>query len=137
MSGVRRSVVLVLLAGVLWIASLVPWPGFLGYLDPAKPTLVAIAFALAAHRLGVASWPLVITFSLTFFFYSIAIFYFSPDMRDIDTSVPGVQTRMAATYVGALIFSPITLWGPVLLGCGAYAVVRRRWSNFRWSGRAE
>jgi NADH:ubiquinone oxidoreductase subunit 5 (subunit L)/multisubunit Na+/H+ antiporter MnhA subunit len=128
----RRSAILLALAGGIWIAGLVPWPGVLGYMEPAKPTLLAMAFALGAHRLGVASWPLVVTFSLTFFIYSFAMFYFSPDMRGIDQPVPGDHTRVTLSYFGAVLFSPITLWGPLLLGCGAYAVARRWWSNNRF-----
>jgi hypothetical protein len=127
----RRSATLLALAGGIWIAGLVPWPGVLVYMEPAKPTLLAMVFALAAHRLGVASWPLVVTFSLTFFLYTFAVFYFSPDMRGVDPPVPGDHTRVAISYLGAVLFSPITLWGPVLLGCGAYAVARR-WSNNRF-----
>src|SRR5271156_1619192 len=126
---VRRSAILLPLAAVLWIAGLIPWPGLVGYLDPAKPTLLAIVFALTAHRLGVASWLLVVTFSLTFFIYSFVVIYFSADLRAIDQSVLGDHSRSALAYFGAVLFSPITLWGPLLLGCGAYAVVRRRWSN--------
>jgi hypothetical protein len=111
---------------------LVPWPGVLGYMEPAKPTLLAVVFALVAHRLGVASWPLVVTFSLTFFLYSFAAFYFSPGMRGVDQPAPGDHTRVAVSYLGAVLFSPITLWGPLLLGCGAYAVARRWWSNHRF-----
>ena len=105
----RRSAILLALAAGIWIAALVPWPGVLGYMDPAKPTLLAIVFALAAHRLGVASWPLVVTFSVTFFIYSFGMFYFSPDMRGIDQPVPGNHTRVTLSYFGAVLFSPITL----------------------------
>jgi hypothetical protein len=128
----RRSAILLALAGAIWSAGLVPWPGVLGYMEPAKPTLLAMVFALGAHRLGVASWPLVVTFSLTFFIYSFAMFYFSPDMRGIDQPVPSDHTRVTLSYFGAVLFSPITLWGPLLLGCGAYAVARRWWSNNRF-----
>ena len=131
MTAARRSAVLLALAGGIWLAGIVPWPGVLGYMEPAKPTLLAIVFALAAHRLRVGSWPLVVTFSHMFFLYSFAVFYFSPDMRGVDQAVPGDHARVAMSYYGALLFSPITLWGPVLLGCGAYAAARRWWSNNR------
>ena len=128
----RRSAILLALAGGILIAGIVSWPGVLGYMEPAKPTLLAMVFALAAHRLGVASWPRVVTFSLTFFIYSFAMFYFSPDMRGIDRPFPGDHTRVTLSYFGAVLFSPITLWGPLLLGCGSYAVARRWWSNKRF-----
>jgi len=60
-----RLLRLMALVAVLWVVYLTPWPGS-GVLEPLKPTLLAVAFALPAQRLGVASWPLVIAFSLTF-----------------------------------------------------------------------
>jgi hypothetical protein len=127
----RRFVTLSTVAALLWIASLVPWPGVLGYLEPAKPTLIAIAFALTVHRLGVASWPLVVAFSLTFFIFSTAMFYFSPDLRGADVSDRSDNNRVLLTCFGTVLFSPITLWGPLLFGCGAYAIALRLWSNRR------
>jgi hypothetical protein len=126
---VRRFALLSSLVALLWIASLLPLPGVFGYLEALQPTLVAIAFALAAHRLRVASWPLVVAFNLTFFLYSVAAFYFSPDFRGPDSGANGDNTRVLATYLGTMVFSPITLWGPLLFGCGAYAFARRIWAN--------
>jgi hypothetical protein len=98
---------LLLLTVVLWVANVTVWPGILGYLEPAKPTLLAIVFAVAAHRLRVASWPLVVSFSLSFFLFSVALFYFSPDTRLADNSASGTGTRFLLTYFGAIIFSPV------------------------------
>lgn len=89
------------------------------------------AFALSAYRLGVASWPLVLAYSFTFLIFSFAMFYFSPDMRDAAELAPGEHISIAASYFGAVLFSPITLWGPLLFGCGSYALARRLWPNNR------
>lgn len=53
------------LAAAVWIIYLMPWPFPL--VEPLKPTLCAVGFSLLAYRLRVASWPLVVAFSLTFF----------------------------------------------------------------------
>jgi hypothetical protein len=63
---------------VLWLANVAAWPGGLGYLEPAKPTLLAIIFVLVAHWLRVASWLLVVAFGLSFFLFSVVMLYFSP-----------------------------------------------------------
>jgi len=115
----RRSAILLALAAGIWNAGFLLWPGVLGYMEPAKPTLLAIVFAVAAHRLGVASLPLVVTLSLTFFIYTFAVFYFSPDMHGVEQPVPDDHARVAMSYFAAVLFSPITLWGPLLLGCGS------------------
>lgn len=128
---IRRLAILLPLAGAIWITGLIPWPGVLGYVEPAKPTILSVAFALTAHRLGVASWPLVVAFSLTFLIYSFAMFYFSPDASGLDKSISGEGARLAASYIGTVIFSPITLWGPLLFGCGSYALARWLWSTNR------
>jgi hypothetical protein len=73
-----RRAKLLSLAVVLWLANVTAWPGALGYLEPAKPTLLAITFVLVAHWLRVASSPLVVAFSLSFFLFTVAMFYFSP-----------------------------------------------------------
>ena len=130
-SRIRRLAILLPLAGTIWITGLIPWPGVLGYLEPAKPTILTVAFALTTHRLGVASWPLVVSFSLTFFIYSFAMFYFSRDASYVDESIAGGSARLAASYFVAVIFSPITLWCPLLFGCGSYALARRLWSTNR------
>jgi len=122
----QRTATILALAGVLWIASLVPLPGVLGYLDPARPTILSIAFALLGKRLGVASWPLVVTFSLTFFLYSVVAFYFSPDAQGLNDLTVDNGSRAVMTYFGAMIFAPITLWCPILFACGAYALVGRK-----------
>jgi hypothetical protein len=125
----RRFAVLLSVTALLWIAGLVPWPGVLGYLEPAKPSVIAMAFALIVHRLRTASWPLVVAFSLTFFLYNVVMLYYIPDLRHTGMPGAGDDTRVFLTYFGAIVFSPITLWGPMLFGCGAYAVALRLWPN--------
>ena len=90
-----------------------------------------MAFALAAHRLDVASWPLVVAFSLTFFLHSIVMLYFTPGLRDAVIPGESDNARALLTYFAAILFSPITLWGPLLFGCGGYAVALRIWPEHR------
>ena len=128
-----RPLKLVILAATLWILYLVPWPG-LAWIDPAKPALVAVAFAVLSWRLGVGSWPLTIVFSLTFFIHGIAAMYvhsFDPG-NDMAGAPPG--TRAGMLYVGAMLFSPVSLWAPVIFGSVTYALVVRLRSNNRWRG---
>jgi hypothetical protein len=109
------------LVAVLWVVYLTPWPGS-GVLEPLKPTLLAVAFALLAQRLGVASWPLVIAFSLTFFVHGIVAAYLQSAGPGSDLAGRSGNERGILLYLWAVIFSPISLWGPLLLGTMAYAL---------------
>jgi hypothetical protein len=90
-----------------------------------KPTLTAVAFALLSWQVGVGSWPLTIAFSLTFFLHGVATTYLESVAPGSDSAkeTPGVRAGML--YVWAMLFSPISLWAPVLFGTSAYALARR------------
>jgi hypothetical protein len=118
------------LVAVLWVAYLAPWPGS-GVLEPLKPTLLAVAFALLALRLGVASWPLVIAFSLTFFVHGVIAAYVQSVGPDSDFAGRSGNERGILLYLWAVIFSPISLWGPLLSGTMTYALARKGRSNIR------
>jgi hypothetical protein len=113
------------LTATLWTLYLVPWLPLLG-LEPLKPTLISVAFAVLAHRLRVAAWPVVLTFSLSFFVEGIAEVYFnSPTLHNASTgSLPDNRIPMLALW--AVLFSPISLWGPVLSSALTYGVLRRK-----------
>jgi hypothetical protein len=99
-----------------------------------KPTVTAVAFALLSWRLDVASWPLTIAFSLTFFIHGVVAAYLNSVTpgSDLAKETPGIRAGML--YVWATFFSPISLWAPVLFGTSAYALARRLRSNNRWRG---
>jgi hypothetical protein len=124
-----RPLKLVVLAATLWILYLVPWPGP-DWIVPAKPALVAVAFAVLSSRLGVGSWPLTIAFSLTFFIHGTVEMYLNSD--DMAGAPPG--TRGGMVYLGAMLFSPVSLWAPVIFGCLTYSLMVRLRSNNRWRG---
>lgn len=125
-----RSLKLVALAGGLWIIYLLPWPGP-DWLEPAKPTVAAVAFALVSRRLRVGSWPLTIAFSLTFFFRGVAIAYVTSFESGNDMAGASPDLRGAMLYLWAMLFSPISLWGPVIFGSLAYAWTCRTRLNSR------
>jgi hypothetical protein len=93
--------------------------------------MTAVAFALLSWHLRIGSWPLTIVFSLTFFLYAVAIAYassFAPG-SELAGAPPGLRAGMI--YFSAVLFSPISLWGPVLFGSLAYAWASRTRSNIR------
>jgi len=121
------------LAATLWILYLLPWPGPV-WIEPCKPAITAVAFALLSWRLGVGSWPLTIAFSLTFFFYGIADTYARSFGSAGDLAGEPPETRHAMLYLWAVLFSPISLWAPVLFGALTYGLISRLRSNNRWRG---
>jgi hypothetical protein len=125
-----RSLKLVALAGALWIAFVLTWPGP-AWLEPLKPTIIAVVFAILSRRLRVGSWPLTIAFSLTFFFYGVVITYVTSFESGNDMAGASPDTRVTMLYLWSMLFSPISLWGPVLFGSLAYAWASRVWSNNR------
>ena len=131
-----RSIKLVALAGVLWIVFVLPWPGPT-WVEPAKPTLTAVVFALLSRRLRVGSWPLTITFCLMFFLYGVVIAYVTSFQQGNDMAGASPDTRDSMLYLWAMLFSPISLWGPVLFGSLAYAWASKAWSNDRFEGSRE
>ena len=70
---------------------------------------------------------LVLVFSLTFFLYSVVMLYFIPGIRDAEIPGGSDNARTLLAYFAAMLLSPITLWGPLLFGCGGYAVALRLW----------
>ena len=125
---VSRALTLVTLAAALWTLYLLPWPGP-GWVAITKPTVTAVAFAVLSSRLRVGSWPLTIVFCLTFFVHGVVDVYarsIGPG-GDLAGEPPG--TRHAMLYLWAMLFSPISLWAPVLFGALAYALVARLRSN--------
>ena len=120
-----RLLRLLALAAILWVIYLAPWPGP-GVLEPLKPTLVTVAFALLAQRLRVGSWPLVIAFSLTFFIHGVIAAYVQSLSPGSDYAGSSGNERGISLYLWALIFSPISLWGPLLFGTAAYALAVSR-----------
>ena len=125
-----RSVKLVALAGALWIVFVLPWPGP-AWVEPTKPTVTAVAFALLSRRLRVGSWPLTITFCLMFFLYGVVIAYVTSLQSGNGLTDASPDTRATMLYLWAMLFSPISLWGPVLCGSLAYAWATRARSNNR------
>lgn len=87
-------------------------------LGPLQPTLAAIAFALLAHYLGVASWLVVLALPFLFFAQSAAIFYWRFGQTSPDDQALGA-------LAGTLLFTPITLIGPLIAGPLTYVVARR------------
>jgi hypothetical protein len=128
-----RPLKLATLAATLWILYLVPWPAP-AWVDMAKPATIAVAFAVLSWRLGVGSWPLTIVFSLTFFIHSAVAMYVSSFDPTANPAGATTGTRAGIVYFGAILFSPITLWAPVLFGALAYAFATRLRSNNRWRG---
>jgi hypothetical protein len=126
-----RSLKLISLAGGLWVLYVIPWPGPV-WVEPIKPTVTAVAFALLSWRLGVGSWLLTIVFNLTFFLHGLAIAYVNSfeSANDMAGAAPGIRASML--YIWAMLFSPISLWGPVLFGSLAYALASRSRSNNRF-----
>jgi hypothetical protein len=127
-----RYVKLSALTAVLWAIYLVPWP-VPDAITIALPTILAATFALLAHRLGLATWGLVLTFSATFFLHSVVAMYFGTAPPAGNLAATDSEMRLGMTYLGALLFSPFTLWGPVVGSCLAYAAARRARSNKSWS----
>jgi hypothetical protein len=64
------------LVAVLWALYLMSWPGPWG-VEEAKPTILAVVFAALGHRLKVATWYLVIAFSISFFLHIAVSGYLS------------------------------------------------------------
>lgn len=113
------------LAALLWILYLVPWFP-LAWVEPLKPTITSVAFVVLAQRLRVASWPVVVAFSLAFFVEGIAEAYAnSPTLREPSSDgFPVSRPMMLALW--AVLFSPVSLWGPVLFSAMVYGVIRER-----------
>ena len=99
---------LVALAAALWALYLVPW-SLIPWLEPFKPTLFSIAFAVLAHRLRVASWPVVVAFSLTFFVEGIAEVYVNSPALHKPPSASLPDSRVMMLTLWAILFSPISL----------------------------
>lgn len=106
-------------------------PRALGQLEPAEPSLIDMAFAFMGHRLRLACWLLVVAFSPTFLLYTVVMLYCTPGLREAGIPDSSDNTRILLTYFGAMVSSPIALWGPLLIGCGAYAVELRLWPHHR------
>jgi hypothetical protein len=123
-----RSLKVVALVVALWLPFLMPGHGP-AWLWPVGPTITAVAFALLSWYLRIGSWLLTIVFSLTFFLYAVAIAYASSlaPGSELAGAPPGLRAGMI--YFSAVLFSPISLWGPVLFGSLAYAWASR--SNIR------
>jgi hypothetical protein len=120
----RRSTLLGVLVLTLWIANLVDWP-FVPYLDLAKPTLIAVAFVMLSHRLKVASWPVVITFSLSFFAFVTAQLLLGSTLESTEISELPARWLNGLAIAFSLVLSPVTLWGPVAGSALLYAWYRR------------
>jgi hypothetical protein len=118
-----RRLKLIGLTAALLCLYLAPWPGP-WWVEPLKPTLTSLAFAILSWSLGVGSWPLTIAFSLSFFFIDVV----SGTVKSLgpggELSQEPRTTQGMLLYFNALIFSPITLWGPIIAGTSAYAVLR-------------
>ena len=113
------------LAATLWILYLVPWfPA--PWAESLKPTIISVAFAVSAHRLRVASWPVVVAFALTFFVEGVTEVYVnSPALHETpQDSAPDNRALMLTLW--SVIFSPISLWGPILFSTLVYGLVRGR-----------
>ena len=116
---VARALKLVTLAATLWVLYLLPWPGP-AWVDITKPALTAVAFAVLSWRLGVSSWPLTIVFCLTFFPFGVI----QTHARLVDMpNAPQDERSQWVLYVWAMLFSPISLWAPVIFGTLTYALV--------------
>ena len=100
----------------------------------AKPALLAAVFSAVSFRMRVDSWPLTIAFSLTFFLESIVELVVSSYNPSNDLSRPP-DARNILVYLGAMIFSPFTLWAPMIFGTSTYAILRRFGLSFRGNGR--
>ena len=125
-----RYLKLAVLATTLWIAYLAPWPGP-AWLTPLKPAIISAAFALFSLRLGVDSWPLIIFFSFTFFIHGVVDAYMHGLNPDNDLKGAPADTRNTMLHLWAVIFSPISLWAPLLFGAVAYGLGSRARSNQR------
>jgi hypothetical protein len=73
---------------------------------------------------SVASWPVVVAFSLTFFVEGIAAVYVNSPALHEPPSEALPDTRVMMLTLWAVLFSPISLWGPVLFGVLTYGVLR-------------
>lgn len=115
---------LLTLVATLWVLYLVPRPT-VAWLEPLKPTAISLAFTILAHRLRVASWPVVVAFSLTFFAEGVAEAYINgPATHETPSgNLPDDRVMMLALW--AALFSPVSLWGPILFSVLAYIVLRR------------
>jgi hypothetical protein len=108
------------------------WPGFwLG--GPLKPTLLVLAVVLAAHYLRVASWPLVLAFSLLPFVLG-TLELLTNNSGPIAGGTPEAQLNRIFVAAISVLLSPITLLGPVLVAVIAHIAMTRLQSNLRWSG---
>ena len=100
------------------------WPG-VAWIEPAKPAILSALFVLLSCRLRVDSWPLTIAFSLSFFIYSAVAMFASSYNPTNDVAHEPLGTKGVFVYFGVMIFSPVSLWAPVILGTSSYAVVQR------------
>jgi hypothetical protein len=125
-----RSLKVVALVVALWLPFLMPWHGP-DWWGPLAPTMTAVAFALLSGYLRIGSWPLTIVFSLTFFLCDVAIAYASSLIPGYELAGAPPGLRAGMIYLSAVLFSPISLWGPVLFGSLAYAWTSPSRSNNR------
>jgi hypothetical protein len=109
---------------VLWNLHFAPWPDLL-WIEPLRPTLMALAFVVLAWWLRVDSWPLTIVFCISFFFVEFLLTYVENLGPGGDLSQEPRETQGFMLYLITIVFSPVTLWGPVLFGASAYAMLRK------------
>ena len=107
---------------ILWSLYLAPWQGP-WWAEPLKPTLTALAFVILSRSLGFSSWPLTIAFSLSFFLVDLLMASVQGLGSRGDLSQTPRETQGLTLYLSAVIFSPITLWGPLIVGTSTYALL--------------
>jgi hypothetical protein len=130
-----RALKVITLAATLWITYLLPWPGP-AWVAATKPAVTAAAFAALSWRLGVGSWPLTIAFCLTFFPFGVIETHAVSFAPGTDLAGAPSDTRLWTLYLWAMLFSPISLWAPVVFGTLTYTLVTRFRSNNRWCDRS-